>query len=37
MPEAVKEYIISNSLLAVAEIQKTIINAYVADMAKYAT
>ena len=37
MPEAVKEYSENNSLLEVAEIQGAIINAYVADMAKYAT
>lgn len=37
MPEAVKEYTQNNSLLEVAEIQGAIINAYVADMAKYAT
>ena len=37
MPEAVKEYTENNSLLEVAEIQGAIINAYVADMAKYAT
>ncbi|AWW27702.1 ATP-binding protein [Acetobacterium sp. KB-1] len=37
MPEAVKEYSKHNSLLEVAEIQGAIINAYIADMAKYAT
>ena len=37
MPEAVKEYSQNNRLLEVAEIQGAIINAYIADMAKYAT
>lgn len=36
MPEAVKEYTGNNDMLEVAEIQGAIINAYVADMAKYA-
>jgi|LGOV01.1.fsa_nt_gb predicted AAA+ superfamily ATPase len=37
MPEAVKEYTKNKSMLDVEEIQGEIINAYVADMAKYAT
>ena len=37
MPEAVKEYTENNDMLEVAEIQGAIINAYVADMAKYAS
>ncbi|HEY5555850.1 MAG TPA: ATP-binding protein [Acetobacterium sp.] len=37
MPEAIKEYTENKSMLEVEEIQGEIINAYVADMAKYAT
>ncbi|MBK5244401.1 MAG: ATP-binding protein [Eubacteriaceae bacterium] len=37
MPEAIKDYTENNNMLEVAEIQGAIINAYVADMAKYAT
>ena len=37
MPEVVKEYTENNNMLEVAEIQGAIINAYVADMAKYAS
>lgn len=36
MPAAVKEYIASESFVAVADIQNRILNEYIADMAKYA-
>lgn len=36
MPAAVKEYIATNSFVAVADIQNRILNEYIADMAKYA-
>lgn len=36
MPAAVKEFINTNSLVAVADIQNRILNEYIADMAKYA-
>jgi predicted AAA+ superfamily ATPase len=36
MPAAVKEFINTNSFVAVADIQNRILNEYVADMAKYA-
>ncbi len=37
MPAAVKEFISTNSFIAVADIQNRILNEYIADMAKYAT
>ena len=37
MPAAVAQYLKTGSLPAVAEIQTAILNAYIADMAKYAT
>ena len=36
MPAAVKEFINTNSFVAVADIQNRILNEYIADMAKYA-
>jgi len=36
MPAAVKEFVGSNSFVAVADIQNRILNEYIADMAKYA-
>ena len=36
MPAAVKEFIATNSFVAVADIQNRILNEYIADMAKYA-
>ena len=36
MPAAVKEFISTNSFVAVADIQNRILNEYIADMAKYA-
>ena len=36
MPAAVKEFINTNSFMAVADIQNRILNEYIADMAKYA-
>ena len=36
MPAAVKEFIKTNSFVAVADIQNRILNEYIADMAKYA-
>lgn len=36
MPAAVKEFISTNSFIAVADIQNRILNEYIADMAKYA-
>ncbi len=36
MPAAVKEYLLTNSLLAVADIQGMVLDDYTADMAKYA-
>jgi hypothetical protein len=36
MPAAVKEFIDTNSFVAVADIQNRILNEYIADMAKYA-
>jgi predicted AAA+ superfamily ATPase len=36
MPAAVKEFIQTNSFVAVADIQNRILNEYIADMAKYA-
>ncbi|MDR3093504.1 MAG: AAA family ATPase [Bacteroidales bacterium] len=36
MPAAVKEFVASNSFVAVADIQNRILNEYIADMSKYA-
>lgn len=36
MPAAVKEFVATNSFVAVADIQNRVLNEYIADMAKYA-